>query len=48
VLAGEKGPYITNVPPEFPQNHTGARDTHWDSSLLLFLCLIKRVLVHCT
>ena len=43
VLAGEKGPYITNDPPEFPENYAGTRDTRTeqDRSLLLFLCLIK-------
>ena len=38
VLAGEKGPYITNVPPEFPQNHTGARDTQKTGTPLSSSC----------
>jgi len=31
VLAGEKGPYITNVPSEFPENHAGTLDIHTEN-----------------
>jgi len=31
VLAGEKGPYITDVPSEFPENHAGTLDIHTEN-----------------
>jgi len=27
MLAAEKGPYITNVPPHFPQDHAGTTES---------------------